>query len=336
MNDQKAKADFGKARLSLVPPDMTNVCAKLEEYDQASLKMVRAKMICKTRRVGQSWKGLFECPFCGKEFEAYVTNVVRGKQRSCGCAKGKLSIASKGTHGDTKTRLYRIYRHILERCESPSCNEFKWYGARGIECEFKDYEDFRDFALSNGYTDDLTVERIDVNGNYSRENVTFIPLQLQARNTRSNVMITYKGLTLCAAEWADILGMKHDTLTRRIRSGWSAERALETTVNGSLDISLVPVGIISAIRAVRLFGIKKYKDPDNWKSVEPQRYVDALYRHLLAYLADPDSVDEESGLPHLWHLCTNCAFLCELEKGAFDDIRRNQSGDRKGKEKPFS
>jgi len=312
--DQAVKADAGKLKLSLVPPELIKACAQLEEYDQASLKMVRAKMICKTRKVGNDWKGLFECPFCGKEFESYVSNVLSGRQRSCGCAKGKLIVSSRGTHGDTKTRLYRIYRHILERCESPSCKEFKWYGARGIECEFRDYEDFRDFALSNGYTDDLTVERVDVNGNYSRENVVFIPLQLQARNTRRNVMITYKGLTLCASEWAELLGMRPDTLTKRIRSGWSAEKALETTVNGSVDISLVPIEAISAIRAVRLFGVKKYKDPDNWKKVEPQRYIDALYRHLLAFVENRDAVDDESGLPHLWHIICNCAFLCELLK----------------------
>ena len=59
----------------------------------------------------------------------------------------------------------------------------------------------------------------------------------------------------------------------------------------------------------------KYKEDDNWKRVEPQRYRDALFRHLLAYLDDPHGTDEESGYPHLWHLITNAAFLCELEKG---------------------
>lgn len=315
MSDQTIKADAGKLQLTLVPPEMTEVCAKLEEYDQSSLKDVRAKMICKTRKVGDTWKGLFECPFCGKEFEAYVSNVMRGKQRSCGCARGKLIVASRGTHGDTKTRLYRIWRHILERCNSPSCKEYKWYGARGIECEFESYEEFKEFALSHGYTDDLTVERIDVNGNYNSENITFIPLSLQSRNTSRSVKITYKGLTLCASEWADILGMRQDTLTKRIRSGWSHEKALETTVNGSVDISLIPIEAIRAIREIRLYGVKKYKDPDNWKKVEVQRYRDAMYRHFLAYIKDPNGVDEESGLPHLWHCLCNCAFICELENG---------------------
>lgn len=82
---------------------------------------------------------------------------------------------------------------------------------------------------------------------------------------------------------------------------------------GKLRLSLVPRQIIREIAAVRMFGTKKYKDPDNWKTVEPERYRDAAYRHFLAYLDDPQSVDPESGLKHLSHLACNIAFLCELE-----------------------
>ena len=77
--------------------------------------------------------------------------------------------------------------------------------------------------------------------------------------------------------------------------------------------TLVPVKAIRAIAAVREKGCQKYGDPENWRKVEPQRYRDALYRHLLAYLEEPFGVDEESQLPHLWHLLTNAAFLTELE-----------------------
>ena len=85
---------------------------------------------------------------------------------------------------------------------------------------------------------------------------------------------------------------------------------------GKLKITLVPRQIIREIAAVRMYGNQKYPEGggDNWKKVEPQRYRDALMRHLLAYLDDPDSVDEESGLPHLSHAACNIAFLCELVK----------------------
>ena len=69
--------------------------------------------------------------------------------------------------------------------------------------------------------------------------------------------------------------------------------------SGKPKLSLVPGEIIRAIARVREFGIKKYKDPDNWKQVEAERYRDAMYRHLLLYIEDPSGIDEESGLPHL-------------------------------------
>ena len=74
---------------------------------------------------------------------------------------------------------------------------------------------------------------------------------------------------------------------------------------------LVPVSLVRAVTAVREFGCQKYRDPENWRKVEPDRYKNALYRHWLAYL-DGGTVDKESGLPHLWHMACNLAFLIEL------------------------
>ena len=88
---------------------------------------------------------------------------------------------------------------------------------------------------------------------------------------------------------------------------------------GKPRLTLVPHEIIWDIARIRGFGVEKYPDggPDNWKRVEIERYRDAAYRHWLAYLDNPHGVDEESGLPILWHLATNIAFLCELEKEYF-------------------
>lgn len=82
--------------------------------------------------------------------------------------------------------------------------------------------------------------------------------------------------------------------------------------DGKAKLTLVPRDIIYAIARVREYGTKKYHDPNNWKKVEPERYKDAMFRHMLAYLDDPYGFDEESGLPHLWHLACNVAFLCEM------------------------
>ena len=83
---------------------------------------------------------------------------------------------------------------------------------------------------------------------------------------------------------------------------------------GKPQLRLVPTEIINCIARVREFGNKKYGDSNSWRKVEKERYVDAMFRHLLKYINDNKSVDEESGLPHLWHLATNVAFLCEMEK----------------------
>ena len=78
--------------------------------------------------------------------------------------------------------------------------------------------------------------------------------------------------------------------------------------------TLVPVSLVRAVTAVREYGCQKYHDPENWRKVEKQRYRDALYRHWMDYL-EGKKVDEESGLPHLWHLACNVAFLIEMEGG---------------------
>lgn len=83
---------------------------------------------------------------------------------------------------------------------------------------------------------------------------------------------------------------------------------------GKPRLSLVPSQIIRDIARVREYGNEKYSDPDSWMRVEPQRYIDAAYRHMLAFVDNPNGNDEESGLPHLWHLACNVAFLCEMFK----------------------
>lgn len=86
--------------------------------------------------------------------------------------------------------------------------------------------------------------------------------------------------------------------------------------SGKPKLSLVPTEIINCIAKCREFGVAKYHNPDNWKDVEKERYIDAAYRHWIKYVENHSSVDEESGLPHLWHCACNIAFLCEFDKVA--------------------
>ena len=84
---------------------------------------------------------------------------------------------------------------------------------------------------------------------------------------------------------------------------------------GKPRLSLVPMQIIWDVAEIREYGTKKYKDPDNWKRVERERYVDALLRHTLAFVEDHQSVDEESGLAHYKHMACNMAFICAMMEG---------------------
>ena len=83
---------------------------------------------------------------------------------------------------------------------------------------------------------------------------------------------------------------------------------------GKPRVTLVPLEIIKDIARVREYGLDKYGDSESWKAVEVERYRDALFRHLISYIENPTGIDDESGMPHLWHVACNVAFLCELEK----------------------
>ena len=88
-------------------------------------------------------------------------------------------------------------------------------------------------------------------------------------------------------------------------------------------MSLVPSQIIRDIAQIREYGNLKYHDPNNWKQVERERYIDAAYRHMLDFIDDPTSVASDSGLPHLWHLACNIAFLCEMYTEDFKDVNKS-------------
>ena len=82
--------------------------------------------------------------------------------------------------------------------------------------------------------------------------------------------------------------------------------------DGKLEIDLVPMQIVKDIAEVRMYGNRKYGDPNNWKKVELRRYINALLRHALAFAESANSIDEESGIPHYKHLACNAAFICHM------------------------
>ena len=108
-----------------------------------------------------------------------------------------------------------------------------------------------------------------------------------------------------------IRGQMKDDIIRQINEQLNKQEAKADS--GKPRLTLVPRRILFDIAKVREYGNRKYGSSENWKQVDPERYRDAAFRHLCAYLDDPQGVDKESGLPHLWHLACNVAFLCEME-----------------------
>ena len=162
-----------------------------------------------------------------------------GNTKSCGCLNidriKERNRVLKRTHGETNTKLFHVWSGIKTRCHNPHSINYHIYGQRGIKiCDewVNSYESFRDWAYENGYKEDLTIDRIDVNGNYEPSNCRWVTPKENNRNRRSNTLITFNGETHCIAEWADIVGIDYDVLQHRFKSKtYTVERALTEPQN---------------------------------------------------------------------------------------------------------
>ena len=148
-----------------------------------------------------------------------------GKVKSCGCFKKE----AQKTHGMTHTRLHRIWSSMKARCENSNRKDYKRYGERGIKVceEWHDFLTFYKWAVSNGYSETLTLDRIDVSGNYEPSNCRWATAKEQGNNRTNNHLITYNGETKTISQWAEERSINHDTLYSRInRANWDIGRAL--------------------------------------------------------------------------------------------------------------
>lgn len=168
------------------------------------------------------------------------SSIRSGHTLSCGCLNKervveslKSCVINCKTHGESNTRLFHIWQGMHKRCKNPNASNYYLYGARGIKVceEWDNYVAFANWAKDNGYNDDLTIERNNVDGNYCPENCKWATRKEQANNTRANHYITYNGQTHTISEWADILHINYGTLCSRINRGWSVDEALNTPIN---------------------------------------------------------------------------------------------------------
>ena len=132
-------------------------------------------------------------------------------------------------HGMKKTRLYRVWCAMKERCNNPHNKRFCTYGGKGIAVckEWEAFKPFYDWAMSSGYKDGLTIDRINNELGYSPDNCRWATTAQQNRNYSRNHVITYDGRTLCLADWADELGINRATLLWRIKAGKPIEEVFK-------------------------------------------------------------------------------------------------------------
>ena len=134
----------------------------------------------------------------------------------------------KSRHGMYGTRLYHIWNGLTGRCNNPNNKDYANYGGRGISVckEWQKPENFFGWAFLNGYSEDLTLDRIDTNGNYCPENCRWITNDEQQRNRRNNKILEFDGQRHCVSEWAEITGIPKGTISSRIRYGWTIEEVM--------------------------------------------------------------------------------------------------------------
>lgn len=175
------------------------------------------------------WKCLCDC---GNTTIVRGSNLKNGSVKSCGC---RIYKSHNTTHNMSKTRIYREWASIKSRCYNKNLKSYKDYGGRGIKvCDdwIKSFESFRDWAYKNGYSDELTIERKDLNGDYCPSNCMWIPFNEQQQNRRICYSFEHNGKTQNLTSWCNELGLPYKNIHNRIHKlGWSFERAISEPIH---------------------------------------------------------------------------------------------------------
>jgi hypothetical protein len=192
--------------------------------------------------INKSCKRVWKCKCdCGKITKVITSHLLNGHTRSCGCIRLENSIIatkkSNTKHGKCHTRIYRTWINMLARCYNKNEIHYKDYGARGIVVcnKWSEFINFYNWALDNGYKDTLTIDRINVNGNYEPSNCRWATNEQQNNNKRTNIFITYNGETKTLTQWERELKLTKGILRDRIvRYGWTIKRALTEKINNKV------------------------------------------------------------------------------------------------------
>ena len=167
---------------------------------------------------------MYECKCdCGNTTIVCAWHLKNGHTKSCGCYKSEASTEKATTHGQTYTRLYNIWS-----CMKKRCGRRRDYAHVSVCEEWQKFEPFYKWSMQNGYADDLTIDRINNNGNYEPSNCRWATVKQQANNTSQNRRIEIDGVMHTLAEWVELYGSKYERTRDRLNYGWEPKRALET------------------------------------------------------------------------------------------------------------
>lgn len=168
-----------------------------------------------------------ECE-CGKTVVVISSNLVSGRTVSCGCYYREIRNKTNLKHGKASSRIYRVWRGILDRCDNPHNTQWSNYGGRGISVSLR-WRDFQNFWDDMGDAPPgATIDRIDNNGNYEPDNCRWATPKEQSRNKRNNTYLEFLGRRMVIADWAKEIGVSDQMLRQRLNNGWTTEEALAT------------------------------------------------------------------------------------------------------------
>lgn len=168
---------------------------------------------------------------CGTSVTVTANNIGRGTL-SCGCLMRERGRAANTTHGQSRTKEHVAWLGARGRCLNPKDEAFRSYGGRGITMSPEWAGSFGAFLRDMGpCPSGGTLDRVDNDGPYTKGNCEWRTPKQQANNRRSNHRVSFNGLTLTIAEWADRTGLGYEVIKQRLgKLGWTAERALTTPV----------------------------------------------------------------------------------------------------------
>lgn len=220
----KCKCECGKiviARGNNLRQGYKNSCGCIKENDLTG-KIFGRLYVCKpVRKCGRNNVYLCQCD-CGNYTEVLQSNLIQGKSSSCGCYQKELASKRFSKHGKRNTRLYEIYYNMKSRCYNENNKRYDSYGGKGIAiCQewLDDFMNFYNWSMANGYSDELTIDRIDVNGNYCPENCRWASREQQSNNQRKTIFIEICGQKKSLKQWTNLMEWKYGKYSARSRRG---------------------------------------------------------------------------------------------------------------------